>query len=89
MKKYVKYSFKNYIEGKLTCGVSDGFVNSEKTMSLNVIGKPIVSISPRTSTVTFGDRVTITCTLVQSYSVLTSILWYKNGDLFTGIKGEK
>ncbi|XP_052088676.1 adhesion G protein-coupled receptor L3-like [Mytilus californianus] len=74
--------------GILTCGVSDGFIISEKTLSLNIIGKPIVSISPRTSTVTLGDTVNIYCTVVQSYSVLTSILWYKNGDTFNPNKGE-
>ncbi|XP_076077316.1 hemicentin-1-like [Mytilus galloprovincialis] len=74
--------------GNLTCEVSDGYISSDKTLSLNIIGKPIVSVSPRTSTVSQGDTVNIYCNVVQSFSVLTSILWYKNGDTFNPNKGE-
>ena len=76
------------LTGNLTCEVSDGYISSDKKISLNIIGKPIVSISPRTSTVTQGDTVNIYCNVVQSFSVLTSILWYKNGDTFNPNKGK-
>lgn len=76
-------------EGILTCGVSDGLVNAEETLILNVIGKPTVDISPRTLTATLGDIVNINCTVVDSFSVNTSILWYKNGNIFNGNQGRK
>lgn len=68
--------------------MSDGYASSEKTVSLNVIGKPIVSISPRTSTVTLGDTVNITCTTDQSYSDYAYIEWYKNGDILLEKNGK-
>ncbi|VDI07820.1 Hypothetical predicted protein [Mytilus galloprovincialis] len=74
--------------GLLTCVVGDGFVFSEETLVLNVIGKPTVDISPRTATAILGDIVNINCTVVYSFSVTTSILWYKNGQTFNGNTGE-
>ncbi|CAG2228318.1 DSCAM [Mytilus edulis] len=75
--------------GLLTCGVGDGYVYSEETLTLNVIGKPTVDISPRTLTAILGDIVNISCTVVYSFSVTTSILWYKNGNIFNGNRGKK
>jgi len=54
-------------------------VLAERTMNINVIGKPVVSISPLTTTVFKGENLTIECTVVQSYSVATSIIWYRDG----------
>ena len=54
-------------------------MGAEKRINFNVIGKPVVSISPLTSKVFNGENVNIECTVVKSYSVATSIVWYKDG----------
>lgn len=55
---------------------------------MNVIGKPVVAISPMTTTVNEGNSVIVECKVVNfSPNVATWILWYKNGVVFSGDQG--
>ena len=74
--------------GTLTCHLSNRSVVAEKTININVIGKPVVLISPLTSTVFNGENLNIECTVVKSYSVATSIVWYKDGRIINSSVSE-
>lgn len=63
-------------------------MQSEWTIDVNVIGKPVVAISPMTTTVNEGNSVIVECKVVNfSPNVATWILWYKNGVVFSGDQG--
>jgi hypothetical protein len=57
----------------LTCNVSDGYKHSAKSIDVQVIGKPVVSISPPTKVVNHGESVTIECRITSVHSVMTSL----------------
>jgi len=73
--------------GTITCHLTDEFLHAEGQITVNVIGKPVVTITPMTVTVNQGDTVTIQCTVVKSYSDAINITWYKNGVVYKSHKG--
>ncbi|XP_052089257.1 uncharacterized protein LOC127725998 [Mytilus californianus] len=70
--------------GNISCHISDGKLQSDWTIDVAVIGKPIVSISPMTTTVHQGDSFNIVCQVVETYGTPSSITWHKNGESFNG-----
>lgn len=75
--------------GNISCHLSDQTLQSEWTINVNVIGKPVVAMSPITTTVDQGDSVTVECKVVNFYpNVDTNISWYKHGAVFSGDQGK-
>ncbi|CAG2255062.1 unnamed protein product [Mytilus edulis] len=70
--------------GNISCHISDGRLQSDWTIDVAVIGKPIVTISPMTTTVHQGDSINIVCQVVETYGTPSSITWHKNGESFNG-----
>ena len=77
-----------FFTGVITCNVSDGYKHSAKSIDVQVIGKPVVFISPPTKVVNQGESVTIECRITSVHSVMTSIIWYKDGLIFSGSQGK-
>lgn len=73
--------------GNISCHISDGKLQSDWTIDVAVIGKPIVTISPMTTTVHQGDSLNIFCQVVETYGTPSSITWHKNGESFNGGPG--
>lgn len=73
--------------GNISCHISDGRLQSDWTIDVAVIGKPIVTISPMTTTVHQGDSININCQVVETYGTPSSITWHKNGESFNGGPG--
>jgi hypothetical protein len=71
-----------------TTNLSEGAQQSAKKLDFSVIGKPLVSISPLTAVVHKGDTVTIHCSIVMSFSVNVSIVWYQDGSIFQTMQGK-
>ena len=46
-----------------------------------------MSISPPTKVVNQGESVTIECRITSVHSTMTSIIWYKDGLMFSGSQG--
>ncbi|XP_063405028.1 uncharacterized protein LOC134688340 [Mytilus trossulus] len=74
--------------GSLSCSVTDGYLQSSRSIQMQVLGKPTVSIFPLTAVVKQGETTTVQCTVTSNPTEVRDIQWYKNGYMFDGSQDE-
>ncbi|XP_076077326.1 uncharacterized protein LOC143047887 [Mytilus galloprovincialis] len=74
--------------GSLSCSVTDGNLQSSRSIEMRVLGKPIVSIFPLTAVVKQGETTTVQCTVTSNSTEVRDMQWYKDGYMFDGSQDE-
>ncbi|CAC5386735.1 unnamed protein product [Mytilus coruscus] len=74
--------------GSLSCSVTDGNLQSSRSIKIQLLGKPTVSIFPLTAAVKQGETITVQCTITSNPTEVRYIQWYKNGYMFDGSQDE-
>ncbi|XP_052089256.1 adhesion G protein-coupled receptor B1-like [Mytilus californianus] len=74
--------------GSLSCSVTDGNLQSSRSIKIQVLGKPTVSIFPLTAAVKQGETITVQCTITSNPTEVRDIQWYRNGYMFDGSQDE-
>ncbi|CAG2236468.1 unnamed protein product [Mytilus edulis] len=75
--------------GRLSCSVTDGYnLQSNRTIQMKVLGKPIVFIGPMSAGIMQGETIPVECFILSNPSEVQEIKWFKNGNLFNGSKDE-
>ncbi|VDI07710.1 latrophilin 3, partial [Mytilus galloprovincialis] len=76
--------------GKLSCSVTDGYnLQSNRTIQMKVLGKPIVFIGPMSAGIMQGETIPVECFILSNPSEVREIKWFKNGKLFNGSKHDE
>ena len=89
MKERVNYSIYFIDLGLYRCYAADAEEqsSSSKTINMEVLSQPIVSLTPRSLTANSGDTVTVTCTLTGPLDLPAEFVWYRNDSLLESKEG--